>query len=365
MQAIGKRAPLWFCLAVLILVAIMFSGASLVNAQEDPTMPLSGLGIGDRVVDRSWNWEFRTGLNYSEEGESKEVVWIVVAKDHPGYPQGSVTLMTEECIASLPFDDHMQNHHNHWGNSGVAPSEFGARPFLNSLGYGCPAGVSGFYAAFSPRFKGAIVKTTVSNATQFNPFPGTWGSEWIPYETEDYVFLPSLDELGITVEEYTCEIGNVLEYFSGEDAADKRAVQGGIPGFFYWTRSPYKEKDNVMIVQPDNGEYDGATATNLSMLLRPVLNIRGSVRVNSTHDENYNYEIDWPDYICGDVNGDDNVNVADAIMVLRAIVGLEQLSPDQEERADAHYDGKINVGDAIAILRFIVGLIDELPFYPQ
>ena len=78
-----------------------------------------------------------------------------------------------------------------------------------------------------------------------------------------------------------------------------------------------------------------------------------------------NYEIDWPDHLYGDVNGDDNVNVADAIMVLRAIVGLEQLSPDQEERADAHYDGKINVGDAIAILRFIVGLIDELPVYPQ
>jgi hypothetical protein len=134
---------------------------------------------------------------------------------------------------------------------------------------------------------------------------------------------------------------------------------------YYWTRSPFNEKKKVMTVNPGTGEYAGATATNESMHLRPVLNIKGSIQVNSTSDENGNYEIDWPDYICGDVNGDDDVNVADAIMVLRSIVGLEQLRPDQEERADAHYDGKINVVDAIIILRFNAELVDELPVYPQ
>jgi hypothetical protein len=371
MQAIGKRAPLWFCLAVLISVAIIFSGASLVNAQEDPTMPLSGLGIGDRVVDRSWKWEFRTGYNYSGNGEVKEVVWIVVAKDHPGYPQGSVTLMTEECIASLAFDYHLQLYFNHWGESGKSdPDKFGVRPFLNSLSYGCPAGASGFYDAFSPRFKRVIYKTTVCNATMFNPFPELWGSEWRPYDTEDCVFLPSVDELGITKEdcvENTCKIGSVLEYFALEDAAYRRVVQGSIFGNLYWTRSPFNEKNKVMTVNPGNGEYAGATATNYEkgMLLRPILNIKGTVQVNSTSDENGKYEIDWPDYICGDVNGDDDVNVADAIMVLRSIVGLEQLSTDQEKRADAYHDGEINVVDAIAILRFNTQLIDELPVYPQ
>ncbi len=366
MQAIGKRAPLWFCLAVLISVAIIFSGASLVNAQEDPTMLLSELGIGDRVVDGSWKWEFRTGDNYSGNGEVKEVVWIVVAKDHPGYPRGSVTLMTEECIASLAFDGSEQNHHNHWENSGITPSDFGARPFLNSLDYGCPTDADGFFSAFSGQFRRAICKTTVCNATRFNPFPVTWGLEWIPYDTSDLVFLPSLDELGVTnYGGYTCEIGSVLEYFAGDDAADRRAVQDDMQVSYYWTRSPFSEnKKNVMTVHY-TGKHDGATAAHESMHLRPVLNIRGSIQVNSAPDENGNYAIVWPDYIYGDVNGDDDVNVADAIMVLRSIVGLEQLRPDQEERADAHYNGKINIVDAIIILRFNAELVDELPVYPQ
>lgn len=58
----------------------------------------------------------------------------------------------------------------------------------------------------------------------------------------------------------------------------------------------------------------------------------------------------------GDVNLDKKVDVGDAIIVLRNIVGLVQLTESQETIGDMNKDGKIDVGDAILILRRIVGL---------
>jgi len=64
--------------------------------------------------------------------------------------------------------------------------------------------------------------------------------------------------------------------------------------------------------------------------------------------------------ICGDVSGDDKVNVADATLVLRHAVGLYTIPPDRLWAADVNCDGKINVADATLVLRYAVGLINQL-----
>ena len=67
----------------------------------------------------------------------------------------------------------------------------------------------------------------------------------------------------------------------------------------------------------------------------------------------------------GDVNADDDINVSDAIAVLRHIVRLasfdeEELKDNEAlQRADVNLDGDVDVSDAIMILRYIVGLIKE------
>ena len=63
----------------------------------------------------------------------------------------------------------------------------------------------------------------------------------------------------------------------------------------------------------------------------------------------------------GSVKCDGLINVGDAILVLRRIVGLATLEPLSEIAADVNGDSKIDVGDAILILRKIVGLIDKFP----
>ncbi len=52
----------------------------------EPTKRLGDLQVGDRVVDPSWEWEFRSGDDYTLDSgagdPTKPVTWIVVAKDH-------------------------------------------------------------------------------------------------------------------------------------------------------------------------------------------------------------------------------------------------------------------------------------------
>ncbi len=67
------------------------------------------------------------------------------------------------------------------------------------------------------------------------------------------------------------------------------------------------------------------------------------------------------EYTPGDVNEDGKVDVGDAILVLRSIVGLTSLEENQFYAADVNGDGNVDVSDAILILRYIVGLISEFP----
>lgn len=67
------------------------------------------------------------------------------------------------------------------------------------------------------------------------------------------------------------------------------------------------------------------------------------------------------DLLCGDANCDGKVTAADAALILRSLVGLDELSAQGMLNADANLDGEISASDAAAILRFIVGLIASLP----
>ncbi len=64
----------------------------------------------------------------------------------------------------------------------------------------------------------------------------------------------------------------------------------------------------------------------------------------------------------GDANGDGEIDVGDAIMVLRHIVGLQSLDQTALQRARvSSTTGEVDVSDAILILRHIVGVITEFP----
>ena len=59
--------------------------------------------------------------------------------------------------------------------------------------------------------------------------------------------------------------------------------------------------------------------------------------------------------IPGDVNGDGKVTVTDARKALRAVVGKETLTPEEQQAADINADGKVSIADVRNILRKAVG----------
>ncbi len=61
---------------------------------------------------------------------------------------------------------------------------------------------------------------------------------------------------------------------------------------------------------------------------------------------------------CGDLNGDGDVDVFDAIMELQIIVGLITPTEAQLKLGDVVRDGAIDVFDAILLLQHIVGLTE-------
>jgi hypothetical protein len=57
-------------------------------------------------------------------------------------------------------------------------------------------------------------------------------------------------------------------------------------------------------------------------------------------------------YICGDANGDEAVNVSDAVHIINYIF-VSGAAPDPPESADVNCDGNINVSDAVYIINYI------------
>ena len=61
----------------------------------------------------------------------------------------------------------------------------------------------------------------------------------------------------------------------------------------------------------------------------------------------------------GDVNADEKVNTADAVMVLKDSAGMITLDEKQQNAADVNRDSKVNTADAVQILKFAAGMITE------
>ncbi len=256
---------------------------------ENGTIPIGELPIGTRVVDPSWEWEFRIDHNYSNKdwrttelaevrGEIKPVTWIVVDKDYYNIDELHVTLLSEELIGFFAFDDstdrgHFEDEygHNHWGKSGTTNATHGIRPWLNSNGIHSGEGL---YHALSADFKQVLLSTPVSNKSW------STGDEYI---TSDNVFITSSSELSPNSDE-------CFSYFLGAEG-EMRSAKLDDDYYLYWTRSP----SSLQEVQIEGKKYslggqslwyigkDGLfyalTNANNCFGVRPVLNLSADVLV--------------------------------------------------------------------------------------
>ena len=60
--------------------------------------------------------------------------------------------------------------------------------------------------------------------------------------------------------------------------------------------------------------------------------------------------------VVGDVNGDGKVSSVDVVLVKRHLLGMEDLTKEQEKRADTNKDGTIDIVDLANIQKIILGV---------
>ena len=67
-----------------------------------------------------------------------------------------------------------------------------------------------------------------------------------------------------------------------------------------------------------------------------------------------------PDFVRGDINSDDSVNIADAVFLLNDLFG-DGAAPTCDDAADANDDGSTNIADSIFLLNQLFGNGDPIP----
>ena len=92
---------------------------------------------------------------------------------------------------------------------------------------------------------------------------------------------------------------------------------------------------------------------------------KGSYAEKYANENNLTFEavtitdpIDPSKLFYGNVDGDNSVTSADALLILRACVGLEDFIDEQNKFADVDNDGKVDSADSLAVLRYSVGFRD-------
>ncbi len=63
----------------------------------------------------------------------------------------------------------------------------------------------------------------------------------------------------------------------------------------------------------------------------------------------------------GDVNGDNKIDINDALLIAQYFVGLNPVGFTHIENADVNGDGSVNIVDSLLIAQYYVGLIDQFP----
>jgi len=265
----GTLSMLGINLAKPVAEVVIYDGTYLIDS-ETGTIPLSSLSVGARVIDPTWEWEFRSGSNYSGAGNLSPVTWMVVAHDHYELDQPHVTLLSEELIGLYNYTRRtlLSNMgYSHWGDDDELSSvDSDLRSWLNSTG---PYTGEGFYFAFSESFKQIVLDTPVPNRA--------W-EEGDSYISADRVFIPSTTELGDITHEFTYRVGRTYSYFVS-DGAYKRVARIVDRTNNYWTRSPLSTSDSYLQTVGKDGDFLNTIALSDSGV-RVVINIGSDIMVS-------------------------------------------------------------------------------------
>lgn len=157
------------------------------------------------------------------------------------------------------------------------------------------------------------------------------------------------DHLNLTVsDDSNCRITQQFWYQDGFYTAHSGEFQAGVEYFMRIVLTPdegYEFDNNVKIFingSPEYVDWGIVSGTNYSVYTIPEV-------------------CEALPTLLGDADLDDDVDVDDVNLTLRAALGLVEFDEEQIGAADVNGDGEIGLEDAILILRYVLGIIESFP----
>jgi hypothetical protein len=272
--------------------------------------PLSNLAVGAKV---------KFGRYQVESETAQEIIWTIVAKNHPGYPANAITLHAKKIIDLRCFDarepNNTSNNRKSYGNNRYSVSNidqwlnkdsaagawyvgqhtYDQAPNADNVDYNTPYDTRpGFLYHFSTEEKNAILSTPLRVV---KPSVDGGGYENITRK----VFLPSRTEVGLGGEEgtewgfYTSDTARkaylTAQAFNNTLSSSKPSAIGN--AWHWWLRTPYtSDAFYVRIVKSDGYIYSNSACTGCYGV-RPALNLPSSLLVSDSPDGDGAYTIVW------------------------------------------------------------------------
>lgn len=256
---------------------------------------------------------------HSINGETaQDIIWLVVAKKHSGYPTNSITLQAASIIDLRSFDDPEPNNSDserktygnnrysvsnidQWLNANeAAGSWYSAQhssdtaPTQRETKY---AERPGFLYHLSTIERSVILPTTIRVV---KPSIDGGGYEDITRS----IFLPSITEVGLGNENNTAE-GSVWEYYATNGATRRTSTistqvynyskSSNKPtvgtGWKWWTRTPSYASTIAVREVSDYGAIVNDAASLWLYGIRPALNLSSTLSISDTTDSDGCYTI--------------------------------------------------------------------------
>lgn len=183
--------------------------------------------------------------------DGREIVWIIVDKNHRGFPNNSVTLITKKLLN----DNEFSKDTTVYKNSDI-------RKWLNDA--------NGLLNDFSNEFKNSILDTSVIMKD---------------YTLVDKVFLTSCAEVGLEGE--SDNTGYKFPYFTNDDS--RKATTFGNASEAWWTRDWHSSSYVKCVGKSGSKTWNYLSGNNG---VRPLCNIKDDVLVKDEPVDGV-YEIIW------------------------------------------------------------------------
>jgi hypothetical protein len=277
-----------------------------------PSMPLSTLNVGDKI---------KFGRYQVASETAQEIIWTIVAKNHPGYPANAIALHAEKIIDLRCFDArepsnpssnrqdygnnrYSQSNIDQWLNKDsaagawyVGQHTYDQAPNAANVNNNTPYDTRpGFLNHFSTEEKNAILSTPLRVV---KPSVDGGGYEDITRK----VFLPSTTEVGLANEDGTAE-GTAWGFYTSNAAriayltaqAFDNTLSSSKPfaigdAWYWWLRTPNSSNVRGARFVNTDGTLGSSNVHDGGRGLRPACNLSGATIISETVDEDGCYTI--------------------------------------------------------------------------